>query len=185
MGVGAGVLFSQHHIELHQCCAVPSPLSCACVTVVRVFPTTFADCAVCDDGFTPAFNFRCKECPERESLSTAILAGVVVFVFLASGVVLSYLRRVPDDGEESEKVDIFQTPWRRTLTSLHNALEKGWPSSALKIIVVVWQIISQVHGRFLTLEVPLRFVLEDINQIPIASQAHERPDFPVQNTEVG
>ena len=143
------------------------------------FPPPFADCAVCDDGFTPVFNFRCKKCLERESLSTAILVGVVVFVILASGVVLSYLRRVPD-GEESEKVGRFQTPWRRILTSLHKTLEKGWPSSALKITVVLWQILSQVHGRFLYLEVPLLFVVEDINQIPRASQAHEHPDLSVQ-----
>ena len=94
------------------------------------FPRHFsADCSVCSKNYVSTRRFTCRECPDR----TLEIAIVVIVALLASSVslgVVSYL-------VSTEVVGAGQGIVAR--------LKERIPKESIKIIVVMWQILTQVR----------------------------------------
>lgn len=96
-----------------------------------------ADCAVCADDYSPGTLGRCHTCStEHRGLATGLAIGVLASaVLVAVWLVPRLVRRT--EGEERTR------RWR-TLTSSCTFASKALPLPAIKIVVVVFQIITQV-----------------------------------------
>lgn len=89
-----------------------------------------ADCSVCSDGYTPSIGFSCNKCPDTSGpgvgLITALGAVGVVGFFAFLTYMLSGEERSADRGIVAR-------------------ISRFIPLHSLKIIIVVWQIITQVE----------------------------------------
>lgn len=93
-----------------------------------------ADCSVCQDGYAATLAFICARC--SGSGQAAVLSVAMVFMVIAVGVVVYIVT--------------FLVSTRPTETSdnrLHARVLRALPLASVKIIVVVWQILSQVSVR--------------------------------------
>lgn len=101
---------------------------CCCM---RVAVSTFTDCAVCDTDYSPSLAHTCTECSssrrQRLMAATAIAAIVAVLAIVA---IFQYM--VSTDLQH------------RTTRCFHSKVLRAVPVQSLKIIVVVWQILTQV-----------------------------------------
>lgn len=89
------------------------------------------DCAVCSDGYTSELGFVCRKCVG--SAGGIVLAAVLTAVLLAAVVaVVSYVM----SGESGER--------RRGLV---DRVARYVPLQSFKIVIVAWQILTQVGGR--------------------------------------
>ena len=114
-------------------------------------PTGVADCAVCAEGFAPGIAYSCRECSGGVTTSAvALLAGLVIAVFLLAALVLVHLGSVVryNNGK------MAQSSWKQKCSSCRASLVQMIPFTAIKIVVTVWQIISQVCPPRLAHEVP-------------------------------
>ena len=114
---------------------------------VRPFNRCRADCAVCAAGFAPGSSTRCHKC---DGQNTGLVVGfataaVLLMVFIAA-VVVSYLVQVSEEGAD-EADNESRHFWRHKLSRVHRASLKAIPFSAVSIVVVVVQIVSQVRAR--------------------------------------
>ena len=102
------------------------------------------DCAVCAEGYAPTVSYDCRECSDADKPSALGLV-VAMFVVLAIGavVLLAQLVRAIDSGCV-EETDIARGSVERRCIHWKTVLTKVFPLTAVKIVVVVWQIISQV-----------------------------------------
>lgn len=109
-------------------------------------PTAVADCAVCAEGFAPGIAYSCRQCSEgitRSAVALVVAAGLVGL--LLTVLLLSYLGKATNDTAEENP----ETPHRvlgQQCWSCRRALGKMLPLTSIKIVVTVWQIISQVCG---------------------------------------
>ena len=86
------------------------------------------DCAVCSDGYTAELGFACSRCSDsRGGLVLAAVLGVVALLALAA--VVSHVT----SGEAG-----------RGGKNLVGRLTQYIPLQSLKIVVVAWQILTQV-----------------------------------------
>lgn len=96
-----------------------------------------ADCAVCADGYARGVLSSCHECSTETrrwvvALATAVLALAILVVIM---VVARTIRRERGEGSNG---------CSRIYMCCHKFLARGIPLSAIKIVVVVVQIITQV-----------------------------------------
>lgn len=113
--------------HLHVCL-----LPCSRVIGAYVCPMcSFTDCAVCDTDYSPSLDHTCTRCSSsrRQGLVAAVVIGAIAAVF-AIAVICQYMLSAE---LENSKTRCFH---RRVLAAV--------PVQALKIIVVVWQIVTQV-----------------------------------------
>lgn len=90
------------------------------------------DCSVCSKGYTPSLGFVCNKCPENANGGTAIIAVMATIVLLAFAAFFSYLF-----SEEMEGVD----------QGIAACVTRFIPLQSIKIIIVMWQILTRVSRR--------------------------------------
>ena len=72
--------------------------------------------------------------------------AVVLALLLSAGLLFSYLWNGVHDNT-TEGVEIGRCSWKTKYRSLRASVVNILPLRAIKIVVTVWQIISQVYGR--------------------------------------
>ena len=95
-----------------------------------------ADCSVCSKNYVRGLRFSCRECSDRTvSMAIAIVLAVLA---LACGLgIIFYLVYIEEGDTEQGIVD---------------RIKRRVPMQPLKIIIVLWQIITQVSGQNANLE---------------------------------
>lgn len=117
-------------------CIFPRPLLFPRYCVRTRVPTTVivTDCAVCETSYSSSFAHTCTRCSSsrRQGLVAATVIAAIVAVF---GIVAIFRYMLTTEHEE-ENVGCF-----------HRRVVRAIPLQALKITVVVWQILTQVCAR--------------------------------------
>lgn len=104
-----------------------------------------SDCAVCAPNFTSGFFYSCHTCTERSKMVTFGLGTTVATVLLSIiWMVVHELVRKVDGGSEEQNGTTGK--WLRRRQSCLALLSKIFPRTAVKIVVVVWQITTQVRS---------------------------------------
>lgn len=89
-----------------------------------------ADCAICSDGYAPQLGFTCTKC--LGSASGLVLAAfVLVVIVFAAVAVASYVTSGERPGKQRGLVERFA---------------RFIPLQSLKIVIVSWQILTQVRA---------------------------------------
>lgn len=110
-------------------------------------PVILPDCAVCADGYTRGLAYSCHECSEDMKRSTVALGiAIGLAAFIVAALVLANLGTVDGDGLEADP-EAARTSWVQTCWSCQRSLVQMLPLKAIKIVVTVWQILSQVGTR--------------------------------------
>lgn len=102
------------------------------------------DCAICADGYAPGVAYSCHECSgggSRWALGFTIFLSLVMVVM--ARLLFSHLRSVAQERTE-EDTDVARGFWRQKYWYCQTFLVKMLPLTAIKIVITVWQIISQV-----------------------------------------
>lgn len=95
------------------------------------------DCAVCAENYTPGILRRCHKCSTaHRQLAIGLASALVIFASLAA------VWLVPGPVQEGRNDARLRI--RHTIASGYNFIMKALPMSAIKIVVVVLQIITQV-----------------------------------------
>ena len=103
-----------------------------------------ADCAVCKKNYAEGVSYSCTKCSSANDRSAVGLAVfIAVAALMATTVLLSYLGRGTD--EWAEERSSGRGCWQRFTLNSHDFLLKVFPLTAIKIVVVVWQIVFQVR----------------------------------------
>ena len=98
------------------------------------------DCAACDEGYGSGFLYSCHSCQESDKwvgIGGAVAVLVVAMVVFTLGV--TYLVGVVDR-PISERGGM----WERRILNFRDGLVRAIPLTAIKIVLVLWQIITQV-----------------------------------------
>lgn len=104
-----------------------------------------ADCAVCAEHFSARIGYSCEECSERtRRLAVGLVVAALVVVLLAAALVLKDLGSALKD-DTGEGMDVRRGLVARKCSMFMGSLMKVLPLRAIKIVVVVWQIVSQVR----------------------------------------
>lgn len=102
---------------------------------------TYTDCAVCDEGYTLGFS-SCHKCQgERQRSSLGVFVAVLILLLLVVTLILAGLVQVVDIQPDEEEL---RQVWKRKLTTYRTFLFNMFPRTAIRIVVVVWQIVTQV-----------------------------------------
>lgn len=96
--------------------------------IVNVF---YADCAVCSDGYIPTLEYVCDECSDSDG-RWALVVIISVLSVVALAVFVSYMV----SGE-----------WEGASRGIAARIAPYIPLQSLKIILVAWQILTQVRAR--------------------------------------
>lgn len=115
------------------------------VNVRRI--ATIADCAVCKDNYAPGIAHSCHKCSGR-SLGSAVGLVLLTLMVILGGlaVAVAYLvALVRVGGSAEEEQEAPRGCWKWRLGSCHSFLRKVFPVTSMKVIVVVWQILTQVN----------------------------------------
>ena len=108
-------------------------------------PSIVTDCAACAEGFAPWTAFECRQCLDAGRPSSVGLSVTIVIMVIAGAAALSaYLMRAIHSGDVQDETEITRGSMERRCINLENVFVKVFPLTAVKIVVVVWQIISQV-----------------------------------------
>lgn len=99
------------------------------------------DCAVCTDGYSPGYFHSCKSCEgdsRRSALYavSAVGAAVLLAVVFVTAKLVSAVETTPSDKTPSR--------WQQRRSVWQSRMKKMLPLTAIKIVVVVWQIVTQV-----------------------------------------
>lgn len=76
--------------------------------------------------------------------AAVVVLPLVILIFM-------HLGSVVDEGEEKgaeQNVEVAHRAWKQKCWSCRSALVNMVPLTSIKIVVTVWQIISQVRGRY-------------------------------------
>lgn len=103
------------------------------------------DCAVCAKGFAPGASHRCHACSgDVRGLVTGLTtAGLVLVLLLVIIAVHSLLKPVSEGVQEGQDGEYCW--WPRMISSLHKAVIRAIPFTAVRIVVVILQIVIQVR----------------------------------------
>ena len=104
------------------------------------------DCAVCDEGYASGFRYTCHSCegPDKwAAIGGAVAVLVVVVPVIALGV--AHLVGVAD-----RPIYGKNGKWERRVSNFRDRLIRVIPVTAIKIVLVSWQIITQV--KFVALD---------------------------------
>lgn len=92
---------------------------------------TFSDCSICSKNYASNIGFTCRECSERTmSITAVVVLGVLASVFGLS--IILYLTSVEMAGCGEGIVDF---------------VTRLIPLTSIKIIIITWQILTQVRGK--------------------------------------
>ena len=108
---------------------------------LRIHDST-KDCAVCDEGYGSGFQYSCHSCQRSDkwaAIGGASAVLVIVIFMVALGV--TYLVGVVD-----RPIPERRGRWERRLSNFRDGLVRAIPLTAIKIILVSWQIVSQVNN---------------------------------------
>ena len=100
------------------------------------------DCAACDEGYGSGFQYSCNSCQGSHKwagIGEAVGVSAVAIVVVALDVV--YLVGVVDR-PISERGGM----WERRILNFRDGLVRAIPLTAIKIVLVSWQIITQVKS---------------------------------------
>ena len=90
------------------------------------------DCAICSEGYTTNMGFPCRKCLDTTS-GVALAVVITIAVVLAVAVLTSYLiSGVKVQGRGGGKIE---------------CLTRYIPLQSVKIVIVTWQILTQVRGE--------------------------------------
>lgn len=97
-----------------------------------MYPLLDTDCAVCSDGYAASLGFSCTRCSDgKRRVAVAVVLGV--FALTGAVAAIIYLVSSPRKGRGESLVD---------------AWKKYVPFQSVKIVIVAWQILTQVRqGR--------------------------------------
>lgn len=116
---------------------------------IHFFPcaSRFADCAVCLENYVPRPSNRCRKCSgENRRFAVGFSAcAMLLALFVAAMVVSFLLQRVGDAGRQAQNQP--RRWWRVKSWRIRNFLAKSIPLSAIRIVVVVMQIVIQVRNQ--------------------------------------
>ena len=108
-------------------------------------PSIVTDCAACAEGFAPWTAFECRQCSDADRPFVVGLLVTIAIILVAVGAALSaFLMRAIHRGDGQDETEISRGSLERRCIYLENVFVKAFPLTAVKIVVVVWQIISQV-----------------------------------------
>ncbi|CAN0245080.1 unnamed protein product [Ascophyllum nodosum] len=99
-------------------------------------------CATCDEGYGSGFQYSCHSCQgsaKWAAIGGAIAVLVVVIFVVALGV--AYLVGVVDRPTSDRR-----GTWERRFSNFRDGLVRAIPFTAIKIVFVSWQIITQFSG---------------------------------------
>ena len=104
-----------------------------------------ADCAVCAEHFSARIGYSCGECDERTKRpAVGLVVTALVVVVLVAALALKDLQSGLKD-DTREEINVRERFTARKFTIFLSSLMKVLPLTAIKIVVVVWQIVSQVR----------------------------------------
>ncbi|CAM9183884.1 unnamed protein product, partial [Ectocarpus sp. 12 AP-2014] len=99
-------------------------------------------CAVCAAGYSPGYSRTCKSCMGDSKKSALVFAAAIGALALAAVVALvSRLVSVVEVGPRQQQQG--SKGWRRTCSAWQARVRQTVPLTAVKIVVVVWQIVTQ------------------------------------------
>ncbi|CAN0365396.1 unnamed protein product, partial [Ascophyllum nodosum] len=99
-------------------------------------------CAACDEGYGSGFQYSCNSYQESDKwagIGGAVTVLVVAMVVVALGV--AYLVSVVD-----RPISERSGMWERRILNFRDGLVRAIPLTAIKIVLVSWQIITQFSG---------------------------------------
>lgn len=106
---------------------------------------TVADCAVCAEGYAPSIIGGCYKCTRSSVTSAVGLAVAVLALTLGLVIELWDLVAVVDGNGSVEAKQEGEKGFRKwKLSSCRSCLKTMFPVTSIKIVVVVWQILTQV-----------------------------------------
>lgn len=110
---------------------------------------TAADCAVCGNDSAAGYAYSCHKCSGDYAVAaTGFGVAVLVAVLLVVAVFVSDLVRVVgDEAREEDDGRGTRRCWESMFVSCHTVIVKAFPLTAVKTVVVVWQITTQVRCR--------------------------------------
>ena len=91
------------------------------------------DCAVCDGGYSSSLAHTCTLC--SSSRRQGLMAASVLAALVATSAVVAAFRYLLSVNLDERGIDGF-----------HRRVLQAFPLQAFKIIIVVWQILTQVGG---------------------------------------
>ena len=107
-------------------------------------PAYDTDCSLCSDGVVKGFDGSCHDCSEtRLIIEVVVVSAVSVVLLLAAIIVWRHLTRGVD-GDLRGSPGTIEGFLQRKITVFHHYMMKALPRTAIKIVVVVWQIVFQV-----------------------------------------
>ena len=107
-------------------------------------PAYDTDCSSCSDGFVKAFDGSCHDCSETSSkIAVAVVSAVSVVLLLTAIIIWRHLGRGVE-GDVRGPPGTLEGFLQRKITFFHQIMLKALPLTAIKITVVVWQVVFQV-----------------------------------------
>lgn len=104
-----------------------------------------ADCSLCAEGYSRGIAYSCRKCSsDARGSAVGFTITLAVIAVLVTVMVLRRLGTVVD-ADRGEENDPSQGFARSRCASCQDLMIKVLPLSAIKIVVVVWQIIYQVR----------------------------------------
>ena len=102
-------------------------------------------CAVCSDTYAPGLGFSCHKCEGPSGESAKAVGGIVfvVVVVIVALILMDFAGFIGDDGVEDADEAKPRT-CKRGINWVSSVIAKSVPLTALKTVIVVWQIITQV-----------------------------------------
>lgn len=95
-----------------------------------VYSVSLTDCSICSEGYTEQLSFTCSKCSDKSAGSIAIAVVLAVLGFCVVIAVVSYA-----------------TSGEAGMDTGHGVIERVArfiPLQSIKIVIVAWQILTQV-----------------------------------------
>lgn len=110
-------------------------------------------CTVCADAYAPGFGYSCHKC-DGPTGDSAIAIGFIIFavvVIITALLLLELARRIDGEGMDGEGMDGANggregepRRFKRGVNWVLSIIAKSFPVTAFKMLIVVWQIVTQV-----------------------------------------
>lgn len=91
-----------------------------------------SDCSVCGKGYTPSHGFVCSKCPDNATGGIVLIAIMAIMLLLAFAAFFSY---------------VFSEEMEDAGQGLVARVTHFIPLQSIKIIIVMWQILTRVNRR--------------------------------------
>lgn len=104
-------------------------MNCINWTISHTYRVSHTDCSVCSDGYTHALGPSCSKCSDATGFGVALVAVFGVAIFAGFVVFLTYI--LSGQEQDADRGIVVR-------------LARYIPLNSLKIVIVVWQILTQV-----------------------------------------